>query len=489
MKTDMPSQPAHKPTIFICADHGLAVIYFLQSDVLPTLLEAGVQVVVLTDDALVEGIRQRFGRPGVTVEGLRLKQAAQYAAQHHPEVQWWLGFLRRVGSAGRINTEAQDAYVAQVAVEEGWKRRMWMPLARLYIQGLRRSRFLRQRLVNFQKRFTPNLYGDLFERYQPELVVASTHGWRLDRYLLREAAARGIRTAAAIVGWDNPSSYGLRGAPVETITCWSELQKEELVQGSDWDPAQVHIGGIPSYDGYFRQEWQMSRDEYFNLHNLDPQRKLLAYAASFVSFAPNYRNIEALAKLVADDELAAPCQLLIRLHPNHFWDNPLYSGERQQIRQLAEQTPHVHVVEPVPLGGSLGYYSGEDMPEKSSMMAHSDVFLTVYSTMVVEAACHGAPIVSACLDTPGGWNRPRKFSLPLSEIGNWPTHDRFRRAAAGRVAYTEQELRQAMDDYLQDPAADRKARQAFIERECSYTDGSAGKRTGEFLVSLVVSRI
>ena len=52
--------------------------------------------------------------------------------------------------------------------------------------------------------------------------------------------------------------------------------------------------------------------------------------------------------------------------------------------------PHVHLVEPVPLGGELGYYSGEDMPEKASMMAYSDVFLTVYSTMVVETAIHDA---------------------------------------------------------------------------------------------------
>jgi hypothetical protein len=485
MTDGLHTQNQHKPTLFICADHGLAVIYFLQSEVLPTLLEAGAQVVVLTDDALVNDIRNKFDRPGLIVEGLRIKQASQYATRVNPELQWWLGFLRRVGSSWRINTEAQDAYVAQVAVEEGWKRRLWMPLARLYIQGLRRSRRLRQGLTDFQKRYTPALYTDLFERYQPDLIVASTHGWRLDRYLLREAAARGIRSVTAIVGWDNPSSYGLRGAPVDYITCWSELQKDELVQGSDWDPRRVHIGGIPSYDGYFRKEWRMPRDEYFHLHHLDPQRKLLSYAASFVSFAPNYRNVEALARLVASDSLAEQCQLLIRLHPNHFWDNPLYAGEREKMRTLAQQLQFVHVVEPVPLGGSLGYYSGEDMPEKSSMMAHSDVFLTVYSTMVVEAACHGQPIVSACLDTPGGWNRPRKFSLPLSAIGNWPTHDRFRRAGAGRVAFTEEELRLAINHYLQHPDADHDARQSFVQRECTYTDGTSGKRTGEYLLSLL----
>jgi len=471
--------------IFVCADHGLAVIYFMQSDVLPTLLNSGIEVVVLTDDALIEGIRNRFGRTGLMVEGMRLKSANQYASQRSPEIQWWLHFLRRVGSSGRINTQAQDAYVAQVAVEEGWKRRYLMPFAKAWIGVLRRSQTARRWVVTAQQRYTPRLYADLFEKYQPSLVVASTYGWRQDRYLLREAHARGITTAAAIVGWDNPSSYGLPATPVDWVTCWSQIQKEELTLGDDFPSNRVNIGGIPSYDGYFRKEWLMPRDEYFRLHRLAPQRKLISYAASFVSFAPNFRNVEALAHLVAHDALAAPAQLLVRLHPNHFWENPLYSGEREQIRKLGQELPHVHVVEPVPLGGSLGYYSGEDMPEKSSMMAHSDVFTTVYSTMVVEAAVHGAPIVSVCLDTPGGWNTFRKFSLPLSEIGNWPTHQRFREARAGRVALDEGQLRDALNFYLRNPSADLDQHQAFIRHECTFMDGGAGRRTGEFLAGLV----
>jgi CDP-glycerol glycerophosphotransferase (TagB/SpsB family) len=471
--------------VFIIADHGLAIVYFLQSDVVPTLLEAGVEVVLLTDDGLVDQISRRFGRPGLVVERLRLSQARAYAEKVSPERQWWLGFLRRVGSSDRINTAAMDSYVEQVAAEEPNRRRLLMPLAWLTVALLRRSRAARRRLVGAQRRFTPALYGDLFDRYQPSLVVASTAGWRLDRYLLREAAARKVPTAAAIVGWDNPSSYSLSGAPMDFVTCWSEIQKEEFVLGSDWPPERVHIGGIPIYDGYFRGEWRMPRQEYFRLHNLDPERKLLSYACSFVSFAPNYRNVEALARLVSSNTLAAPSQLLVRLHPNHFMDVHLFAEERRRIRQLAQDMPHVHVVEPVPIGGELGYYSGEDMPEKTSMMAHSDVFLTVYSTMVVEAAIHDRPIVSVCLDTPGGWNTPRKYSLPLSRIGDWPTHDRFRKAKAGQVALSEREIREAVNAYLKDPTADREGRQAFIEREVTFKDGSAGRRTGEYLGSLL----
>jgi hypothetical protein len=337
-------------------------------------------------------------------------------------------------------------------------------------------------------RFIPDLYTDLFDKYKPDLVIASTAGWRLDRYLLREANRRHILTMAAVVGWDNPSSYAIRGAPMDYATCWSQLQKDELVYGSDWAPDHVNIGGIPSYDGYFRKQWQLSKEDYFKLHRLDPNRKLISYACSFVHFAPNYPNVEALAKLVSSDSLIESSQLLIRLHPSHFQDKPrIFAEERERIFALEKQYPNVHVVQPVALGGSLGYYGGEDMDEKSSMMAHSDVLVTVYSTMVVETAVHDTPIVAAIIDVPGGWNKPNKFSLSLKKIGNWPTHKRFRDARAGQVASNEKELCEVINLYLKDPSLDAAERRKFIEDEITFTDGASGKRTAGFILRILNS--
>ncbi len=472
-------------TVFICADHGLAIIYFLQSDVVKTLLEKNLRVVLLTDDGLIDQIQARFGQPNLIVEGLRQKACQRYAGQVNPTLQWWSNYLRRVGTSDRINTEAMDSYIRQVEAELTGRSRLPLPLARTAIRVLRKSKTARQRMVHWQMRFTPEIYADLFDKYTPSLVVSSTYGWRNDRYLLRESLKRGIKTGAVIVGWDNPSSYGIPSCPLDFVTCWSEIQKQELVEGSDWSTEKVNVGGIPSYDGYFRKEWVIPRDQYYALHQLDPQRKLISYASSFVTFSPNYRNIETLAKLVAYNALAEPSQLLIRLHPNHFMSEPLFAGERERVRELARSLPHVHVVEPVPLGGDLGYYSGEDMPEKTSMMVYSDVFTTVYSTMCVETAIQDRPIVSVCLDTPGGWNKPGKFSLALSEIGEWPTHKRFREAHAGRVALDEDELKTILNAYLLDPGLDAEARCKFITDEVTYTDGSSGRRTGEWLAGLI----
>lgn len=470
--------------IFVCADHGLATVYFLQSDIVSLLIDSGLEVVLLTDDSLKFQLEKRFGRPGLIIEGLRIELASSYEKSESPSLQFWLHFLRRAGASNRINLQAVDGFISQVRDEAQNKRKLLFPLMKWVVTLLRNNKTARQMLVRYQNRFAPTLYADLFEKYQPELVVASTPGWRYDRFLLREAGARGIKTAAVIVGWDNSSSYSLPGAPVDWVSCWSEIQKEELTQGADWDPERVNIGGVPAYDRYFSRKWLMPREEYFQLHNLDPSRKLISYASSFVSFSPNYQNVEALAELVSSEQLAEPCQLLIRLHPTHFMDTPRFAGEREKIRALAASLPHVHVVEPVPLGaGGMSYYSGEDMPEKSSMMAYSDVMVTVYSTMVVEASIHGTPVISLCIDSPEGW--PGKYTLPLSKISGWPTHLRYLESKAGREAQNQAELKDAINRYLTDPSADQKAREEFIARECTFTNGNAGKHTAEFLLSLL----
>jgi CDP-glycerol glycerophosphotransferase (TagB/SpsB family) len=155
----------------------------------------------------------------------------------------------------------------------------------------------------------------------------------------------------------------------------------------------------------------------------------------------------------------------------------------RRINDLAMEYSFVHLVEPVPIGGDLGYYSGEDMPEKSSMMAHSDVMVTVYSTMALEASIHETPVISLCIDSLSGW--PENFSLNLSQIGEWPTHKRFISSRAGKEAQNPTELKNALNYYLTDPEIDKQIRQEFVSRECTYVDGSAGKNTGEFLVSLL----
>jgi hypothetical protein len=232
----------------------------------------------------------------------------------------------------------------------------------------------------------------------------------------------------------------------------------------------------------------MPREEYYSLHKLNKGKRLISYACSFVTFAPNFPNIEVLCDLINAKSLVEPCQLLIRLHPNHFIKGSLFEKEADRIRQYIQGKPDIHIVEPVSLGGSLGHYSGEDMVEKSSMMKHSDVFITVYSTMVVETAIHGRPIVSLCVDTANGWDQLGKFSLKLQEIGEWPTHQRFRKSGAGIIAMNKDALLEAINSYLKNPNLHSTEREDFIKREVTFTDGKAATRTKDYFLALLGNR-
>ena len=94
-------------------------------------------------------------------------------------------------------------------------------------------------------------------------------------------------------------------------------------------------------------------------------------------------------------------------------------------------------------------------------------------------------MIAATIDIPGGWNKPKKFSLSLKEIGDWPTHKRFREAKAGRVAKDENELRDALNMYLKDKSVDSAERKKFVEDEITFTNGISGKRTAESILKVL----
>ena len=129
--------------VFISADHGLAAFYFLQSDIIPTLLEAGVEVIVLTEDSSCELIAKKYGQPGVSFAGLRLDKVREYTRTVSPTMQWWLDFLRRAGAAGNTNLAVVDSYIQQVKSEAHARRRQLFPLMEALARMMRSNRATR----------------------------------------------------------------------------------------------------------------------------------------------------------------------------------------------------------------------------------------------------------------------------------------------------------------------------------------------------------
>jgi hypothetical protein len=473
-------------TVFVVIEHGLSLAYFLYTDLYKQLLEGDIRLVFLVQDELLPKLREEFsGISNLVFESLRENEANQYHHRYYFQIQEILEYIRGSSMDYRIPLTYVDTNRKRKISEATGRWRYALYAAQPVIYILRYSRLARRVFLWLQKKlFTPKIYTDLLEKYSPDLVISDAAGWRLDRYLLREVNLRGIKTVTAIVGWDNPSSNGLVGASVEYVNVWSKIHAWEMNVGLDWPMDKIHIGGMPLYDNYLSGKWAVSRDRYFKEHGLDPDRKLIAFVATAMNITPNLHLVKLMADIISGEKLSKPSQLLVRLHPNHFRPIPHYEQEREAIYELAKNHPNVHIVAPQALAGDLPRYSGEDFQEKGSMLAHADVVVTIYSTMVVEAAIHDKPVVSACINTPTGWKD--HYWIPLSDVPTWPTAARVDDLGASRVAFSSDELIAAINIYLENPALDAENRRQFLKQELTFLKaGEATRETASFFLSLL----
>ncbi|NSW51314.1 MAG: hypothetical protein HPY85_02270 [Anaerolineae bacterium] len=473
-------------TIFLILDHGLGLGCFFETELAQYLLECDLQVVVFVQESMLDYVRTAYQKPNLIFESMRDGEIQRYRNSRHAGMYELVEHVRRASANHVIPLTYVDTHRKRKEFESTGRRRWTIKLMRPFIYLNRYSRIARwlfRKLLAVMD--TPSLYRDLFEIYQPVLVVSQTAGWRLDQYMLREASRLKIKTAYVTVGWDNPSSQGLPGAFIDQANVWSEIHRWELSKGSDWNESDIHVGGMPLFDGYISHQWLIDRHEYFRMHGLDPNKKLIAFAATALSITPNLHIIEALVKSVHAGRINQPAQVLIRFHPNHFKEQGHYREEYQAIKELVAKYPDdIKFVEPKETPGGIERYSGEDFPEKASMMYYCDVMVTIYSTMVVEAALVNTPFISACIPIEGGWGKG-KFSIDLREVPAWPTASRVNEMKAGKTVFTTDELVSAINQYLDNPTLDQEQRRAFVRSELTYLDGEATRKTAQFILGLL----
>lgn len=472
-------------TILVYSDHGLMLGYYLHTDLARILTKNDIQIVFLVQPELVELLGNEYSQfNNVSFISSREDLTNQYRLSHRARTQEIFEYVRGSSMSSAIPLSYVDIHRKRKEFEAKGRWKVLLLSMRPFIWVLRHSLLARKLFRKIQsKLFTTEFFSDLFEKYQPDLVISPTAGWRLDRYFLREAKKRGIPSLMTVIGWDNPVSHGIPGADMDYANVWSQIHINELSAGLDWPVEKLRIGGMPLYDGYINNTWLLPRDEYFREHELDPDKKLITYISTALSISPNFHNIEVIVDLIKEKKLCKPSQLLIRLHPNHFKSQKHYQDECRRIMELAKSCSDVHVVAPKAVGGGVPRYSGEDFPEKASMLAYSDVIVTIYSTMVLEAAIKNRPLISCCIDTNEGW--PESFWLPLHEVPGLPTAKRVVKAGAAVNVFTAEELTRTLDEYLQNPNLHTENRMEFAKQELTFLNGEATGKTADYIMSLL----
>ena len=249
---DIATPDARGCTVLIAVEQGFGARFFLRTEVLDTLLAAGARVVVLTPNHDEGYLREELADERVTVEPLRARR--EVVQRSRP---WWLVHNLRTFALAHPRRSPAFLDYYQGFREQGARDHPAVARAiHLALRPLWRSRALRRALAWLEARlFTPALHGDVFDRWRPDLVVASSPGWFLpDALVLREARRRGLPTAAVVLAWDNPTNKGYRGADPDRTVVWSQRMADQLALHHDYPADRIEVGGVPHFDPYLRAD-------------------------------------------------------------------------------------------------------------------------------------------------------------------------------------------------------------------------------------------
>jgi len=116
-----------------------------------------------------------------------------------------------------------------------------------------------------------------------------------------------------------------------------------------------------------------------------------------------------------------------------------------------------------------------DLLSLSEILRYSDVMITQFSTLMIEAAIYDLPIINA------GIGSLRNTSIEAENYKDWMHVKRIVRTKACKLASNIDELSTFINMYLEDRSRDSEYRKLLADEECSVNRGCAGKKIAEYI--------
>lgn len=484
-----------KRCIFLYVSQGFAVRYLLRTDILKTLRESSVQLVILTPNGDEPVFRQVFESENVKVEKCNHKAYESYLDRSRMERI--LINLRAFILNGKYNTRTVDDFRTIYRKQRGWIREngliswskgiLWETVSNI----LKLSKTLRRALIDFESQFyCQKFHGELFRKYSPDLVVTTALcGFEYNEFVAREAKHHGVPTCSVILSWDNTSGLGMPGYNPDHVIAWTENMKRELMELNDIKEKKIFIGGVAHFDPYYRSDSILAKEELFQQLGLNPKRKTIFYATKSPKRFPWGPELVAdLAKAIDEGKIKESPQILVRIHPLHYRTSEgrlIFKDIMESYEKVAKEYPCVVLNIPWTVSRKMDFdLADSETLLVASILKHSDVMINMFSTMVIEAAIFQLPSINIAIreKCKADFGKSRQDIM----IDYVQTHNqRVIKTNGVKTVFTMNELYTALNQYLENPDLDREGRGEIIQNEAGPYRGEAGRKIGRHILSLV----
>lgn len=345
------------------------------------------------------------------------------------------------------------------------------PVKRLIASTLGRVRLLKRDVVPYLwlRIFRERPFAELFEEYHPDAVFAPhIYGW-FDTLLIAEAKRHGIAVIAMPAGWDHLDKYFLPFHASRLLVQSEQVRRMALVHQA-YDVSRTIITGYPHFDFIAKKEYSVSREETLARLGFPEGARYILYVSGS-AYCPDEPEIIEKILAWADEGRFGAHDVRLVIRP--------YQGGRGKDREFDEQKFNRFAEHP-----RVVFYRREFWGDLDSsvyfmnILCYADIVLSIYSTMIVEAAVLDRPLMTIAFD--GSHHRPYHRSLRRFE-----EFDHFQEVLAHgavRIARNFADLHEGIRAYLDNPGLDRENRERLRREVCGPLDGEASKRVRDVLI-------
>jgi hypothetical protein len=322
-----------------------------------------------------------------------------------------------------------------------------------------------------------NRYLSLWQELQPNLVFNGSHIHSPAAVLPMQAASRlGIKTVTFVFSWDNLTSRGRMFLPYDHYLLWNEkMQKQLLELYPAIEASQTTVTGTPQFDYHFDPNYFWSREDFCSRVGADPARPIILYTTGMAHYmAEEPRIVAGIATMLRQLKEWGPPQLLVRVYPK---------DQTGRFQPLKGEFPDV-LFPYVPWEQEWLTPHYDDLPLLTNTLRHAAVGINVASTVSLELAMLGKPVINVAYNPPGVDISPVNYA----EYYNFDHYRPVVESGAIMLARSEADLRKMVLRALKDPEADSEKRKALTRSMFGDTvDGNSGNRVAHQLLILANS--
>lgn len=342
-----------------------------------------------------------------------------------------------------------------------WQRRALRLFSKLLPRAFTTADFfsrLEKRLLPDSKNFQAYI-----EKYKPAMILTCTPGFTtVEAEAIILAEKNRVPTAAIDSSWDNYTANSVQIRKTDYLVCWNKQMKKEAMELYRYPENKVFISGTYRFDHHFqKREKEISREGFLRSKNLDPARKTLLLCTLPPNTYPKQYDVwRTIVKMRTDDKFIEPVNLFFRIHPN---DEPERYKEFEGIPNLRVELAG-RPVKAITNNQLKVEMDENDLDNLCYSLKYTDININFRSSLNLETAIYDTPSINLALY---GY-LPRYYVdwyIPIVESGGI------------KLVATEDELRQAVNDYLKNPKLDSEGRKKIFDNYVGFRDGLSYARS------------